>query len=80
MQRWETADQPILPQTLERGAPPSCSLESKGVLAQGWGPRGGNKWGFLVTWGRPGTLEKSLKIKNHQGRLAGGRECQSLGN
>lgn len=64
-------DQPILPPTLERGAPPSCSLESKGVLVQGWGPLGGNKWGFLVTWGRPGTLKKSLKIKNHQGRLEG---------
>lgn len=55
------------------------SWESKGSWAKVRGPPRGNKWGLLVTWGKPGTPQKSLKIKNHQGRLEWGVDVSLLG-
>lgn len=53
--------------------------ESKGSWAKVRGPPRDNKWGLLVTWGKPGTPQKSLKIKNHQGRLEWGADVSLLG-
>lgn len=76
--RW--LDQPILPQTLGRGAPPFLLLrESKGSWAKVGGPSRGNKWGLLFTWGKPGTPQESLKIKNHRGGWSRGADASPRG-
>lgn len=66
-------DQPIL-------LPPFVLLrESKGVLGQGWGAPMSNKWGLLVTGGKPGT-PKVFEDQDSPGKVGGGNKCLSLGN
>lgn len=53
--------------------------ESKGSWAKVRVPQGVINGGSWLHGGKPGTSQKSLKIKNHQGRLEWGGDASLLG-
>lgn len=55
--RWP--DQPILSYSWEKCSPFVLLRESTGSWAKIGEPPSGNKWGLLVTWGKPGTPQVS---------------------